>query len=404
MRLDTKHMRYLTNEDWKALTAVETGSRNHEVVPTALIGQISGLRGGVHKSISALAKVGLIARLKNAKYDGYRLTYGGLDYLSLNQYRKRKDIYSVGNQIGVGKESDIFVVADEKGAQRVLKIHRLGRISFRTVKANRDYLRNRSSGSWMYMSRLAALKEYTFMTALRQNGFPVPEPLAQTRHTIVMSLIDAFPMRQISSVPDPASLYAELISIILRLAQYGLIHGDFNEFNILIKEETIPKTSEDQAESFTLTPILIDFPQMVSVDHANAEFYFDRDVNCIKRFFERRFHFMSDQKGPYFKDARKLVGKDGVKRLDVSVEASGFSKKMAKELEAYMKEVGVDGDGDPNAARGDEDSDDEEENDDDGLEENGDAEEGLGENKSHVDERNSAGAASISQFRISDKT
>jgi RIO kinase 2 len=146
MRLDTKAMRYLTAEDWRTLTAVETGSRNHEVVPTPLIGQISGLRGGVHKSISALAKVGLIARLKNAKYDGYRLTYGGLDYLALNTYRKRKDVYSVGNQIGVGKESDIFVVADEQGVQRVLKIHRLGRISFRTVKANRDYLRNRSPG------------------------------------------------------------------------------------------------------------------------------------------------------------------------------------------------------------------------------------------------------------------
>lgn len=359
MRLDTKAMRYLTPEDWRTLTAVETGSKNHEVVPTPLIGQISGLRGGVHKSISALAKVGLIARLKNAKYDGYRLTYGGLDYLALNTYRKRKDVYSVGNQIGVGKESDIFVVADEKGVQRVLKIHRLGRISFRTVKANRDYLRHRSSGSWMYMSRLAALKEYTFMTALRENGFPVPEPLAQSRHTIVMSLIDAFPMRQISSVPDPASLYSELISMILRLAQYGLIHGDFNEFNILIKED--PNPTSDKPEDIILTPILIDFPQMVSIDHVNAEYYFDRDVNCIKRFFERRFRYTSDAKGPHFKDARKLVGKDGAKRLDVSVEASGFSKKMAKELEAYMKEVGVDGDGDPNAARGDEESDEEEE-------------------------------------------
>ena len=358
MRLDTKAMRYLTPEDWRTLTAVETGSKNHEVVPTPLIGQISGLRGGVHKSISALAKVGLIARLKNAKYDGYRLTYGGLDYLSLNTYRKRKDVYSVGNQIGVGKESDIFVVADEKGVQRVLKIHRLGRISFRTVKANRDYLRHRSSGSWMYMSRLAALKEYTFMTALRENGFPVPEPLAQSRHTIVMSLIDAFPMRQISSVPDPASLYAELISMILRLAQYGLIHGDFNEFNILIKED--PNPASNKPEDIILTPILIDFPQMVSIDHANAEYYFDRDVNCIKRFFERRFRYTSDAKGPHFKDAKKLIGKDGVKRLDVSVEASGFSRKMAKELEAYMKEVGVDGDGDPNAARGDEDSDEDE--------------------------------------------
>jgi len=254
------------------------------------------------------------------------------------------------------------VVADEKGIQRVLKIHRLGRISFRTVKANRDYLRHRSGGSWMYMSRLAALKEYTFMTALRQNGFPVPELLAQSRHTIVMSLIDAFPMRQISSVPDPASLYAELIAIILRLAQYGLIHGDFNEFNILIKEESnADSAGTEQNESLTLTPILIDFPQMVSVDHANAEYYFDRDVNCIKRFFERRFHFTSDEKGPYFKDAKKLVGKEGVKRLDVSVEASGFSRKMAKELEAYMKEMGVDGDGDPGAVREEEESGDDEE-------------------------------------------
>jgi RIO kinase 2 len=293
--------------------------------------------------------------LKNAKYDGYRLTYGGLDYLSLNAYRKRNEVYSVGNQIGVGKESDIFVVADEVGTQRVLKIHRLGRISFRTVKANRDYLRNKSGGSWMYMSRLAALKEYTFMKALRESGFPVPEPIAQSRHTIVMSLIDAFPLRQISSVPDPASLYADLIDMILRLAQHGLIHGDFNEFNILIEEKKRLQTSpETSVESIALTPILIDFPQMVSMDHANAEMYFDRDVNCIKRFFERRFHFTSTEPGPFYADARKLIGKDSVQRLDISAEASGFSRKMAKELEAYMKSVGVDGDGGLGTKRGDE--------------------------------------------------
>lgn len=97
------------------------------------------------------------------KDDGYRLTYGGLDYLALNTFVKRKSAYSVGNQIGVGKESDIYVVADDSGAQRVLKIHRLGRISFRAVKNHRDYLRNRNSASWMYMSRLAATKEFAFM-------------------------------------------------------------------------------------------------------------------------------------------------------------------------------------------------------------------------------------------------
>lgn len=333
------------------------GSKNHEVVPTPLIAQISGLRGvsGVQRSISNLAKVSLIARLKNAKYDGYRLTYGGLDYLALNAHRKNKSVYSVGNQIGVGKESDILVVAGETGEQRVLKIHRLGRISFRTVKANRDYLRNRQGGSWMYMSRLAAVKEYTFMTVLRENGFPVPEPISQSRHTIVMSLINAFPMRQIASVPEPQKLYSELMDMILRLAQYGLIHGDYNEFNILIKE-TKPEESTDPNILPILTPILIDFPQMISIDHTNAEMYFDRDVNCIKRFFKRRFHFTSDEPGPFFADARKLIGKDGSQRLDVSVQASGFSKKMAKELEAYMNLVGVDGDGDPDAPRGDEDA------------------------------------------------
>lgn len=357
-----------------------------------MIAHLSGFGGGsgVHRSISALAKVGLIARLKNAKYDGYRLTYGGLDYLSLNTYRKRNEVYSVGNQIGIGKESDIFVVADEKGTQRVLKIHRLGRISFRTVKANRDYLRNKSGGSWMYMSRLAALKEFTFMKALRENGFPVPEPIAQSRHTIVMSLIDAFPLRQIASVPDPPSLYAELISMILHLAQYGLIHGDFNEFNILIEEKTEqisnepkpppPGTSSrtESSNNVTLIPVLIDFPQMISVDHTNAEMYFDRDVNCIKRFFQRRFHFTPNEPGPFFTDARKLIGKDGAKRLDVAVEASGFSRKMAKELEAYMKEVGVDGDGEPGARRGDEDEG-EDEDDEEGDDEVGEGEDEEGD-------------------------
>ncbi|KAG9202981.1 hypothetical protein G6514_003762 [Epicoccum nigrum] len=348
MKLNVKNIRYLTPEDWRVLTATEMGSRNHEVVPTSLIASISGPGIGVHRSISNLAKINLIAKVKNAKYDGYRLTYGGLDYLALHTHTKGKTVFSVGNQIGVGKESDIFVCANEQGRQLVLKIHRLGRISFRTVKANRDYLRNRQGGSWMYMSRLAAIKEFEFMKALRREGFPVPEPVGQNRHTVIMGLIDAFPLRTISKVGDPAPLYSELLNFIVRFAQYGLIHGDFNEFNILIEEMF------EGEERVKLIPTIIDFPQMVSIDHANAEYYFDRDVACIKRFFDRRFGFTSDEPGPFFKDAIKTV----TKRLDVEVEASGFSKKMAKELEVYMKEHGVDGDAGADVEEANDDDDD----------------------------------------------
>lgn len=200
----------------------------------------------------------------------------------------------------------------------------------------------------MYMSRLAALKEFAFMKVLGENGFRVPEAIAQSRHTVVMGLVDGVPLRGVKKVGDPAGLYAELMEVILRLASYGLIHGDFNEFNIMIKENEAPLDDKegdtDAKATARITPVIIDFPQMVSIDHTNAEMYFDRDVKCIKSFFKRKFDFTSDEPGPFFADAKKLPGSE-TKRLDVQVEASGFSKKMAKELEKYMREVGVDGDG-----------------------------------------------------------
>lgn len=326
-----------------------------------MIASIAALRGGssiVNKSIPSLAKLNLISRTKNARYDGYRLTYGGLDYLALHALLKNGTLHSIGNQIGVGKESDIYVAASPTGRKLVIKIHRLGRISFRTVKVNRDYLRKKHSGSWMHMSRLAALKEYTFMRSLRETGFPVPEPVAWNRHIVVMDMIDGFPMRMVESVPEPAKLYAELIELVLRLSKHGLIHGDYNEFNILLEEheqKDIPGGTSPSAggephdatvsvpstQIFKINPIIIDFPQMVSIQHPNAQFYFDRDVACIKRYFERRYHFVSDELGPFFADATKGLS---ARRLDVEAEASGFSKKMSKELETYMKDMGIDGD------------------------------------------------------------
>lgn len=51
---------------------VEMGSKNHEIVPTALIVQISGLRnGGVNKNLIELAKRNLVARVRNAKCVSY---------------------------------------------------------------------------------------------------------------------------------------------------------------------------------------------------------------------------------------------------------------------------------------------------------------------------------------------
>lgn len=49
------------------------------------------------------------------------------------------------------------------------------------------------------------------------------------------------------------------MELIVKLANHGLIHGDFNEFNLIL----------DKDDHITM----IDFPQMVSTSHTNAEWY-----------------------------------------------------------------------------------------------------------------------------------
>jgi hypothetical protein len=72
------------------------------------------------------------------------------------------------NKIGVGKESDIYLCVNEHGDTVVLKLARLGRQSFRSIKNNRDYIKHRSSYNWLYLSRLSSIKEYTFMEILHK--------------------------------------------------------------------------------------------------------------------------------------------------------------------------------------------------------------------------------------------
>jgi RIO kinase 2 len=114
------------------------------------------------------------------------------------------------------------------------------------------------------------------------------------------------------------------LDIIVALAEFGLIHGDFNEFNLLVVEQ-------ENGDEIEVDVVVIDFPQMVSTNHENADFYFDRDVECIHEFFGKRFAASIDFR-PKLSDIEKKND------LDVEVEASGFSKEMAKEFDRLYQE------------------------------------------------------------------
>ena len=278
--------------------------------------------------------------------------------------------------MGVGKESDILLVtsamsnADHpiRPAESILKIHRLGRTSFRSAKNNRAYHGNRTHCSWQQLSRLSAQREYAAMSSLSNAGFRVPRPIAQNRHTIVMSLVPGLPLLKVpmtafgasrnSQAQRVARLYADCMELTLSLAEVGIIHGDLNEFNILVenvaeleetkdqgtndgtyegrerKEDTLGKGSSPTGASDDkpLTPHLIDFPQITSLSHPQAEEYFARDIQGIKAWFRKRYNFESNDPGPTFADAVQRLQTSGKLRLDIEIEAAGASKRLAKEL------------------------------------------------------------------------
>lgn len=57
------------------------------------------------------------------------------------------------------------------------------------------------------------------------------------------------------------------MELIVKLGNHGLIHGDFNEFNLML----------DKDDHITM----IDFPQMVSTSHPNAEWYVLRPIPVV---------------------------------------------------------------------------------------------------------------------------
>lgn len=351
MKLDPTVFRYITKEEFRIMTAIEMGMRNHELVPVPLIESIAKLtRGGTFKILSNLLRHKLIAH-ESKGYEGYRLTYNGYDFLALRALAARGTIVGVGRRLGVGKESDVHFCHGPNGERYALKLHRLGRISFRAIKQKRDYLQHRTHGSWMYMARLAAAKEFAYMKELYDKSFPVPQPVDQNRHCVVMSLIDATPMYSIRDMPRAKVVLERLMRLLIRLGRAGIVHGDFNEFNLLIGAE----------QKVTL----IDFPQVVHLNHPNAGEFFDRDVKSICEYFRKKCHLDVDQ-FPSFDEVLAEVEADGGSVM-AHLNVQGISKEDDALLVAAHGRVGDDNS--TSLALDDEDDEDDCEDDDGDLDE-----------------------------------
>ena len=270
-----KVFRQLESEDFRVLNIIESAMSKREFVPIEQIQKYAKLpMDRIEFTLGKLSKLGLIYRTKGA-YVGYTLNYAGYDCLAINTLVKAGVIDSFGQSLGVGKEADVYDALSPDGKRIAVKFHRLGRISFRQTRRKRGYIREHSS--WLFQSHVSAEKEFQAMQLVYKNGVSVPEPISQNRHVIAMGMIEGAELSKYKEIAKPEKILKEIMRNVRKAyLKANVIHADLSEYNIILKPDG--------------HILIIDWPQYVMADHANAEDLLERDLKNVLTFFNRKFN------------------------------------------------------------------------------------------------------------------
>lgn len=266
----------LNKSDFKILKVFASSLKNRQFLNLTTLSQYSNLSQGlVEHHLQRLVKFGLI----NKSNIGYTLLVTGLDIYVLKILSNKNIITALGPQVGIGKEAEVYLAHDSLDQDRVIKMFRLGRSSFKQIKRKR----NVSSGinSWLLMNIETAKKEYDILTYLRDSSVSFPNPMYRSFHCIVMEAIYGNRLSDIEKLNDPELVLGKIINSITIAYRKGYINGDLNEYNILVNDDDI---------------FILDWPQAVRVDTINADIVLTRDVKNILKFFSKKFGLERDSR------------------------------------------------------------------------------------------------------------
>lgn len=260
----------LEREDFSLLGAIEFGMRDHEWVPLPEISRLSGLSGRkAEYRLGLLFKQKLIRREALA-YEGYQIEFDAYDLLALSDMVKRDFVKSIGERIGVGKESVVFAALGE--IPLAIKFHRQGRTSFKHVRRVREHLTDLPRVPWLYAAALAARHEFEVMQRLYPS-VAVPRPVALSRHALAMEFLQGGQLNRIT-LSEPENSLDAILEEVRKAWSLGIIHADLSEFNIIVTEDG---------------PRIIDWPQAVATTHPHAQELLERDLTNVLRFFSRKY-------------------------------------------------------------------------------------------------------------------
>ena len=269
-------IRELEPEDLQILLAIEEQMKNYEHAPKEAIHKQAELAPQeIDYRLPNLTKKGLLQGWRG-QYVGYSLTTAGYDTLAINALVEEDVIEAFGKPLGVGKESDVYDALTPTEQQVAIKFHRLGRTSFKQTKRKRGYMAKYTyTPDWHQQSRIAAKREYKALILLHPMGVAVPKPIKQTRHVIVMSMIEGTELYHPQKLQNPQAILKEILVNIRRAYQDArIIHGDLSPYNIFLQPNQ--------------HILIIDWPQNVTTKHKNAKELLERDLKNVLAFFQRK--------------------------------------------------------------------------------------------------------------------
>jgi RIO kinase 2 len=272
-----REFRKLEPEDFEILQAIERQMKNYEHAPVdAVRSQAELPLQEIEYRLPFLIRKGLVQGWRG-RYVGYSLTTAGHDTVAINALVQSDVIEAFGKSLGVGKESDVYDALTPTQQRVALKFHRIGRTSFKKTKLKRNYSTNYSyTPDWHHQSAIAARKEYTALKLLYQTGVAVPEPIKQTRHVLVMGMIEGAELYHYPELPDAQTVYNEILDNIKKAYRDAhIIHGDLSPFNIILQPDQ--------------HILIIDWPQNVPTKHPNAQELLERDIRNVLDFFKRKY-------------------------------------------------------------------------------------------------------------------
>ncbi|MGC8566676.1 MAG: hypothetical protein C0171_01725 [Caldisphaera sp.] len=269
----------LDDNDFKLLRFIESKQKNYGFVPLDIIENKSKINPSyLRNSIKKLLDLDLILS-ESYPFYGYQLMYHGLDILSLRYYFKRNIITDVGDRINTGKESDIYLAITSANNKAVIKFHREGRISFKSVVRKREY-EIKQKKLWLLIAEKIAKREYDILNGIWKNDGLVPEPIAHNRHSLIMNKIEGVELYKVKQIDNKTllNIFNDIINT-LKVAynKVKIVHGDLNQYNVLISSEENPRG------------YIIDWPQSIGVDSENAEYKLKKDVEYLASYLYKKF-------------------------------------------------------------------------------------------------------------------